>query len=97
MTLEISELLLPAIVIQILQSIKELVCHTFDNKNCIPKLALEIQDLSLLALLDNSNTTSFDCHAFLLANFWYLHTTIFEDNFHPHPKVPLHTSNVTQV
>ena len=29
--LEISELLLPAIVIQILQSIKELVCHTFDN------------------------------------------------------------------
>ncbi len=32
MTLEISELLLPAIVIQILQSIKELVCHTFNNK-----------------------------------------------------------------
>ncbi len=32
MTLEISELLLPAIVIQILHSIKELVCHTFDNK-----------------------------------------------------------------
>jgi hypothetical protein len=23
------------------------------------------------------NTTSFGCHAFLLANFWYLHTTIF--------------------
>jgi hypothetical protein len=49
MTLEISELLLPAIVIQILLSIKELVCHTFDKKKCIPKLALEIQDLSLLA------------------------------------------------
>jgi hypothetical protein len=32
---EISELLLPAIVIQILQSIKELVCHTFDNKKII--------------------------------------------------------------
>ncbi len=44
--------MLPAIVIQILQSIKELVCHTFDNKkNSIPKLALEIQDISLLALL----------------------------------------------
>ncbi len=38
-TLEISELLLPVIVIQILQSIKELVCHTFPQyKNCIPKL-----------------------------------------------------------
>jgi hypothetical protein len=37
MTLEISELLLPAIVIQILQSIKELVCHTFDNKKMYPK------------------------------------------------------------
>jgi hypothetical protein len=50
MMLEISELLLPAIVIQILLSIKELVCHTFDNKKkCIPKLALEIQDLLLLA------------------------------------------------
>jgi hypothetical protein len=35
MMLEISELLLPAIVIQILQSIKELVCHTFDNKNIV--------------------------------------------------------------
>ncbi len=32
MMLEISELLLPAIVIQILQSIKELVCHTLDKK-----------------------------------------------------------------
>ncbi len=31
MMLEISELFLPAIVIQILQSIKELVCHTFDK------------------------------------------------------------------
>ena len=30
--MEISELLLPAIVKQILQFIKELVCHTFDNK-----------------------------------------------------------------
>ncbi len=37
MMLEISELLLPAIVIQILQSIKELVCHTFDNKKMYPK------------------------------------------------------------
>jgi hypothetical protein len=37
MTLEISELLLPAIVIQILQSIKELVCHTFDKKKMYPK------------------------------------------------------------
>jgi hypothetical protein len=37
MMLEISELLLPAIVIQILQSIKELVCHTFDNKKMNPK------------------------------------------------------------
>ncbi len=35
MTLEISELSLPAIVIQILQSIKELVCHTFDNKKIV--------------------------------------------------------------
>ncbi len=32
MMLEISELLLPAIVVQILQAIKELVCLTFDNK-----------------------------------------------------------------
>jgi hypothetical protein len=46
----ISELLLPAIVIQILQSIKELVCHTFNNKKIVSqKLALEIRDLSLLA------------------------------------------------
>jgi hypothetical protein len=37
MTLDISELLLPAIVIQILQSIKELACHTFDNKKMYPK------------------------------------------------------------
>ena len=37
MMLEISELLLPAIVIQILQSIKELVCHTFDKKKLYPK------------------------------------------------------------
>ncbi len=37
MKLEISELLLPAIVIQILQSIKELVCHTSDNKKMYPK------------------------------------------------------------
>jgi hypothetical protein len=37
MTLEISELLLPAIVIQILQPIKELVWHTFDNKKIYPK------------------------------------------------------------
>jgi hypothetical protein len=37
MMLEISELLLPAIVIQILQSIKEVVCHTFDNKKLYPK------------------------------------------------------------
>ncbi len=37
MTLEISELSLPAIAIQILQSIKELVCHTFDNKKQYPK------------------------------------------------------------
>ncbi len=37
MMLEISELLLLAIVIQILQSIKELVCHTFDNKKLYPK------------------------------------------------------------
>ncbi len=35
--MEISELLLPAIVIQILQSIKELACHTFDNKKMYPK------------------------------------------------------------
>ncbi len=35
MTLEISELSLPAIVIQIIQSIKELVCHTFDNKKIV--------------------------------------------------------------
>jgi hypothetical protein len=61
MILEISELLLPAIVIQILQSIKELVCHTFDNKNIVsPKLVLEIQDLLLLATvllprLDDNN------------------------------------------
>jgi hypothetical protein len=32
MMLEISELLLPAMVIQILQAIIELVCHTFDIK-----------------------------------------------------------------
>jgi hypothetical protein len=32
MVLEISELLLPAIAAQILQAIKELVCHTFNNK-----------------------------------------------------------------
>jgi hypothetical protein len=37
MTLEISELLLPAIVIQILQAIKELVCHTFDYKKMYAK------------------------------------------------------------
>ncbi len=37
MMLEISELLLPAIVIQILQAIKELVCHTFNNKKLYPK------------------------------------------------------------
>jgi hypothetical protein len=37
MMLEISELLLPAVVIQILQFIKELVCHTFDNKKLYPK------------------------------------------------------------
>ncbi len=35
MMLEISELSLPAIVIQILQSIKELVCHTFYNKKLV--------------------------------------------------------------
>ncbi len=35
--------------------------------------------------------TIFGCHAILLANFWYyLHTTIFEDTFRPHPKVRLH-------
>jgi hypothetical protein len=51
MTLEISELLLPAIVIQILQAINELVCHAFEDKKIvhIPKLALEIRDLLLLA------------------------------------------------
>jgi hypothetical protein len=37
MTLEISELLLPAIVIQTLQSIKELVCHTLKIKKNYPK------------------------------------------------------------
>ncbi len=35
--LEISELLLPAMVVQILQSMKELVCHTFNNKKMYPK------------------------------------------------------------
>jgi hypothetical protein len=39
MMLEISELLLPAIVIQILQAIKELVCHTFDNKKMHAKIS----------------------------------------------------------
>ncbi len=43
------------------------------------------------------NTTNFGCHAFLLANFWYLHTTIFEDNFSPHPKVRQQTSSMTRV
>jgi hypothetical protein len=37
MMLEISELLLPAMVVQILQSMKELVCHTFNNKKMYPK------------------------------------------------------------
>ncbi len=37
MILEISELLLPAIVIQILQAIKELVSHTFDKKKLYAK------------------------------------------------------------
>jgi hypothetical protein len=32
-----------------------------------------------------------------LDNFWCLHTTIFEDNYHAHPKVRLHTSSVTRV
>jgi hypothetical protein len=37
------------------------------------------------------NTTIFGCHAILLVNFWYLHTTtIFEDTFRPHPQVRLH-------
>ncbi len=36
--LELSELLLPVIVIQILQSIKELVCHTFEDKKLYPKV-----------------------------------------------------------
>ncbi len=42
-------------------------------------------------LFDNT-ITSFGCHAFLLANFWHLHAAIFEDNFRPHPKVRLTTS-----
>jgi hypothetical protein len=33
--------------------------------------------------------TIFGCHSILLATFWYLHTTIFEDTFRPHPKVCL--------
>jgi hypothetical protein len=37
MTVEISELLLPAIVIQILQAIREMVCYTFDNKKMYAK------------------------------------------------------------
>jgi hypothetical protein len=43
------------------------------------------------------NTTSFSCHTFLLDNFWYLHTTIFEDTYCHHPKVCLHTSSMTRV
>ncbi len=38
--------------------------------------------------------TIFGCHAILLANFWYLHTTIFEDTFRPNPKVRLHPIRV---
>jgi hypothetical protein len=34
---------------------------------------------------------------FFLAKFWYLHTTIFEDNFRPHQKVRLHTSSMMRV
>jgi hypothetical protein len=36
MMLEIPELLLPAIVIQLLSK-KELLCHTYDNKKMYPK------------------------------------------------------------
>jgi hypothetical protein len=57
----------------------------------LPKLKRYLLDLSVL------NTTSFGCHAFLLDNFWYLLTTIFEDNYRPHPKVCLHTSSVMRV
>ncbi len=43
------------------------------------------------------NTTSISCHSLLLDEFWYLHTTSFGDNYHPHSKVRLLTSSLARV
>ena len=77
MMLEIYKLLLPAIVIQILQSIKELVRDTFDNKKIVSQnQRWKYQDISLLAILvlprlDNMSS-KFDCIIYKLYIFLYM-------------------------